>query len=110
MRIADAIAQGKPQVIVFATPQLCTSRVCGPVVDVVRMLIPTYGERVVFTHQEVWQDATAQALSPTMVEWNLHTEPWIFVVDGQGIIRAKFEGLTTVRELEAALKQVLDTP
>jgi hypothetical protein len=43
-----------------------------------------------------------------MVEWNLHTEPWIFVVDGQGIIRAKFEGLTTVRELEAALLQVLD--
>ena len=110
MRIADAIAQGKPQVIVFATPQLCISRVCGPVVDVVRMLIPTYGERVVFTHQEVWQDATAQALSPTMVEWNLHTEPWIFVVDGQGIIRAKFEGLTTVRELEAALQQVLEMP
>ena len=108
MRIADAIAQSKPQVIVFATPQLCTSRVCGPVVDVVRMLIPTYGERVVFTHQEVWQDATAQALSPIMVEWNLHTEPWIFVVDGQGIIRAKFEGLTTVRELEAALQQVLE--
>lgn len=110
MRIADAIAQGKPQVIVFATPQFCTSRVCGPVVDVVRMLIPAYGERVVFTHQEVWQDAAAQALSPTMVEWNLHTEPWIFVVDGRGIIRAKFEGLTTVRELEAALKQALDMP
>jgi hypothetical protein len=107
IRIADAIAQGRPQVIVFASPQLCTSRVCGPVVDVVRMLIPIYGDRVVFTHQEVWQDASAQAFSPTMVEWNLRTEPWIFVVDGQGIIRAKFEGLTTVRELEAVLKQML---
>jgi hypothetical protein len=102
------MAQGKPQVIVFASPQLCTSRVCGPMVDVVRLLIPTYGDRVVFTHQEVWQDASAQTLSPTMVEWSLQTEPWIFVVDGRGIIRAKFEGLTTVRELEAALRQALN--
>jgi hypothetical protein len=29
-RIADAIAQGKPQVIVFATPRYCTSRVAAP--------------------------------------------------------------------------------
>jgi hypothetical protein len=36
VRIADAIAQGKPQLIVFATPQFCTSRMCGPVVDIVR--------------------------------------------------------------------------
>ena len=110
MRIADAIAQGRPQVIVFATPQLCTTRVCGPVVDVVRMLLPTYGDRVAFTHQEVWQDTSAQALSPIMVEWNLQTEPWMFVVDGRGMIRAKFEGLTTVRELEVALRQVLNMP
>jgi hypothetical protein len=37
----------------------------------------------------------------------LITEPWIFVVDGQGIVRAKFEGLVTERELEAALQQAL---
>src|SRR5262249_38662301 len=30
-RIVDAITQGRPQVIVFASPRLCTSRVCGPV-------------------------------------------------------------------------------
>ena len=42
-----------------------------------------------------------------MEEWRLDTEPWIFVVDGQGIIRAKFEGLVTLTELEAALQQTL---
>ena len=31
-----------------------------------------------------------------------------FLVDGKGIVRAKFEGLTTVSELEATLKQMLD--
>jgi hypothetical protein len=106
-RIADAIAQGKPQVIVFATPKFCTSRVCGPMVDVVRTLLPAYGERVAFIHQEIWQAGPPQKLSPTVEEWHLRTEPWIFVVDGQGIIRAKFEGLTTRRELEAAVRHVL---
>jgi hypothetical protein len=108
MRIADAIAQGKPQVIVFATPKFCTSRVCGPVVDIVRTLLPTYGDRVVFTHQEIWRDAGAHEFFPTMAEWGLQTEPWIFVVDGKGMVRAKFEGLTTAREIEAALQQVLE--
>ncbi len=106
-RIADNIAQGKPQVIVFATPKYCASRVCGPVVDVVRTLIPAYGNRVAFVHQEIWQGNPGQRFAPTVEEWKLKTEPWIFLVDGGGVIRARFEGLTTRRELEGALKEML---
>jgi hypothetical protein len=108
VRIADAIAQGKPQVIVFATPKFCTTRMCGPVVDVVRKLLPAYHDRVVFTHQEIWQDISAQTPFPTVLEWKLASEPWIFIVDGKGIIRAKFEGLTTARELETVLKSMIE--
>ena len=107
VRIADAITQGKPQLIVFATPQFCTSRMCGPVVDIVRTLLPTYGKRVAITHQEIWQDFGGKKMFSTVEEWRLDTEPWIFVVDGKGIIRAKFEGLVTEQELESALQQVL---
>jgi hypothetical protein len=106
-RIADAIAMGKPQLIVFATPQFCTSRMCGPVVDIVRTLLPTYGKRVVFTHQEIWQDFATKKVFSTIEEWRLESEPWIFIVDGQGMIRARFEGLVTARELETALQNVL---
>jgi len=109
-RIADAIAQGKPQVIVFATPRYCTSRVCGPVVDIVRTLIPTYGDRVAFIHEEIWETGDLQKFSSTVEEWNLRSEPWIFVVDGTGMVRARFEGVTTRRELEAALRPVLAPP
>jgi len=107
VRIADAIAQGKPQLIVFATPQFCTSRMCGPVVDIARTLLPTYGKRVAFIHQEIWQDFAAKKMFATVEEWRLDTEPWVFVVDGQGIIRAKFEGLATAGEIESALQQIL---
>ena len=106
-RIADAITKGKPQLIVFATPQFCTSRMCGPVVEIVRTLLPTYGKRVVFTHQEIWQDFATKKVFSTIEEWRLESEPWIFIVDGQGMIRARFEGLVTARELETALQNVL---
>ena len=109
VRIADAIAQGKPQLIIFATPQFCTSRMCGPGVEIVKGLLPTYGKRVAFIHQEIWQDFASKKAFPTVDEWRLSTEPWIFIVDGQGIIRGRFEGLVTVSELEAALRQVLKT-
>jgi hypothetical protein len=106
-RIADAIAQGKPQLIVFATPQFCTSRMCGPVLDIVRQLLPEYNKRVAFTHQEIWQDFASKKVFSTVEEWRLVSEPWTFVVDGEGIIRGKFEGLVTARELEQALQQTL---
>src|SRR6478672_7741213 len=107
VRIADAIAQGKPQLIVFATPQFCTTRMCGPVVDIVRTLLPVYGKRVAFTHQEIWQDFADKKVFPTVAEWRLDTEPWVFVVDRDGIIRGKFEGLVTARELEISLQEML---
>jgi len=84
--------------------------VCGPVLDVVRTLIPTWGDRVAFVHEEVWQAGGMQRLSPTMEEWNLRSEPWIFIVDGDGVIRARFEGLTTRAELETALREMLRRP
>jgi hypothetical protein len=107
VRIADAIAQGTPQVIVFATPRFCTSRMCGPVVDIVRMMLPVYRGRVAFIHQEIWQDAAAHQFFSTVAEWRLASEPWVFIVDAEGIIRAKFEGLITVRELQVALEPLL---
>jgi hypothetical protein len=106
VRIADAIAQGKPQLVVFATPQFCTSRMCGPVVDIVRTLLPAYGKRVAFTHQEIWQDFAEKKLFSTVEEWHLRSEPWIFVLDRQGFIRAKFEGLVTASELETSLAEM----
>ena len=72
-----------------------------------RTLLPTYGKRVVFTHQEIWQDFAAKKVFATIEEWRLESEPWIFIVDGQGMIRASFEGLVTARELETALQDVL---
>ena len=80
---------------------------CARWTSTVRTLIPSYADRVVFIHQEIWQTGSPPKFSPTVEEWNLRSEPWIFVVDGGGMVRARFEGLTTQLELEAALRRVL---
>ena len=38
-----------------------------------------------------------------MQEWLLPTEPWTFVVDADGRVAMRFEGLVTVEEVLAAL-------
>src|SRR3954449_3887936 len=46
----------KPVALLFSTPQLCQSRVCGPVTDMELQMQSKYGEKMTFIHQEVWQD------------------------------------------------------
>ena len=41
-----------------------------------------------------------------MEEWGLQTEPWVFVIDGDGIITATFEGIIGPEELQAAVDKV----
>ena len=43
------------------------------------------------------------ALAPAVEEWGLPTEPWVFVVDAEGIVIARFEGLVAEEELAALL-------
>ena len=96
-------------VVVFATPALCKSRVCGPTVDVVEKVRKRFaGKGLRFIHIEVYKDnRPAKGFSRWLREWRLPTEPWVFLVDGEGVIRAKFEGAVSVDEIEAAVRRHL---
>lgn len=113
LTVAEALDTGKPVVVAFATPAFCTSRTCGPVMDkVVVPLFQRYRDRVVFVHIEPYDLTKARsgeglAPVPAMAEWRLDTEPWVFVIDRQGRIAAKFEGIMGVDEVEEVLARVL---
>ena len=95
----------KPVALLFATPQLCASRVCGPVADIALQLRAKYGEDMEFIHQEVFVDNNQQkGLRPPLQAFNLPTEPWLFVVDKQGEITARLEGSFGVDAFENAVK------
>ncbi len=103
---ADVVGK-KPVVLLFATPALCQSRVCGPVVDVAAQVEQQDGSGVDFIHNEVFNDNNASAgLRPQMRAFGLDTEPWLFVVDRNGIVRTRIEGAFAASELERAVRAV----
>ncbi len=113
LTVAEALDAGKPIVVAFATPAFCTSRICGPVVsEVIVPLYEQYGDQATFIHIEpyVLEDARAgRGLIPVdaLLEWGLQSEPFIFVVDSDGLIAGKFEGITNAEEVGAALEELL---
>ena len=114
MTIAEALQAGKPLVVAFATPAFCTSATCGPQVDVVKELKENYREQANFIHVEVFanphemrNDITNGVASPTFEEWGLPSEPWVFVIDAQRRVSAKFDGFASYNELEQALRRVI---
>jgi hypothetical protein len=114
MSIAEAIEAGKPLMISFSTPAFCQTATCGPQLEVVKQIKEDYQGRANFIHVEVYDnpaqiqgDPSNAVISPTLQEWGLPSEPWTFIVDGNGVVQAKFESFTTREELEAALVEVL---
>ena len=104
---ADQVGK-KPVALLFATPQLCQSRVCGPVVDVGLQLRARYGDQVEFIHQEVYTDNDPnKGLREPLQEFKLPTEPWLFVVGKDGRITARLEGSFGLNAFEQALKTAL---
>jgi hypothetical protein len=98
----------KPVALLFATPQLCQSRVCGPVTDIALQMEAKYGDRMTFIHEEVYKgNNPAKGLREPLARFHLRTEPWLFVVNRKGIITARLEGSIGVRAFENAIKSGL---
>ena len=102
---ADVLGK-KPVVLLFATPQLCQSRVCGPVVDVAEQVKASGGDDVQFIHMEIFRNNRIdEGVRPQMAAFHLQTEPWLFVFDRSGKVAARIEGAFSERELEQAISK-----
>jgi hypothetical protein len=103
--LADVLGK-KPVVLLFATPQLCQSRVCGPVVDVAEQVRAQHPDDTAWIHMEIYNDNVIEkGFRPQVLKWRLPTEPWLFTIDRKGRIAARIEGAFSAGELEQALKK-----
>jgi hypothetical protein len=122
LSVADAIAAHKPFVLVFATPAFCQSAQCGPTLDRIKKAAAGAPKDIVFINVEPYKmawtegrlqpvfDANNQLQSVASVdEWGILSEPWIFAVDGKGIVRGSFEGIATDEELRDAFTAISGT-
>lgn len=103
----QALTNGKPTMLVFATPKYCASRVCGPVVDQVLRVRQDYADKANFVHAEVYQTDPSGDFTEAMKAYKLKTEPWTFVIDAGGVVRGRFEGPVTTQELKDSMEQVV---
>ena len=110
MSVHDAMSNGMPTVIVFASPGFCISLTCGTTKLLVDNLYKKYKDSANFIHIEPYDLNKArnnQGLIPIniMYDWGLQSEPWVFFIDSQGNISSKFEGVGTEVEMETAFKE-----
>jgi len=98
----------RPVALLFSTPQLCISKVCGPVTDIAVSLQKQFGNKISFIHQEVYVgNQPHKGLRPQMKAFHLQTEPWLFAINKKGVIVARLEGAFGVNELRQALQAAL---
>jgi hypothetical protein len=113
--VADALAAHKPFVLVFATPKFCQSKTCGPTLDKVKAVAAKHPD-VTFINVEPYllEDVDGQLQpkldakgnlqpAPATSAYGLLSEPFVFVVGGDGKVKASFELIFTPEEIDAAL-------
>jgi hypothetical protein len=106
--VAEMLNARAPFVVAFATPAFCESRACGPTVEVVdEVRRRSAGSDARFHHVEIYEgNDPNNPVNRWVTEWNLPSEPWVFVVGRDGKIAARFEGHVSVEELAAAVQRV----
>ena len=109
--IAEALDEGRPLLVSFSTPAYCRTGTCGPQLDAIKQLKSERAGAANFIHVEVYdnpaeireQGIASGRVVPALVEWGLPSEPWTFVIDASGVIRAKYEGFVSADELRESL-------
>lgn len=105
--LADALGK-RPVMLLFASPGLCRSRTCGPVVDLIEQLKSEHRGEAAFVHVEIFNHNQPQDGERSQVRaYGLPSQPWLFAIDRRGRVAARIEGAFGLDEAEAALRAAL---
>ena len=96
----EALKQGKPIVLEFATPGHCT--VCDKQLQMVKAIMDKYQDDVLFLHMDQYQNPEA------FKAYVVIGDPWTFVLDAEQVVRFKRPGRMLYSELEVVLEGLLN--
>jgi hypothetical protein len=103
---ADVLGK-EPILLLFATPQFCQSRVCGPVVDVAEQVKEQYDDKAAFIHMEIYKDNDpSKGVRPQVRAFHLPSEPWLFAINRKGVVQAVVEGAFGVERMTKIVEEV----
>ena len=108
-----ALANGRPTVFNIGTPRFCTSRTCGPVVDVIMTATAALKDRVNLIHAEVWKNDTdapsdvVNGLAPAAKAWSLDEDPITYWIKPDRTIVERIVGPIDVQEVRSLTQALL---
>jgi hypothetical protein len=98
----------RPVILLFATPELCLSRIDGPVTDIVEQLHAEEHGDAEFIHMEIYNGNRRElGERPQVRAYGLPSEPWLFAIDRHGRVAARIEGAFSFDEAKGALDAAL---
>ena len=111
MTVAQGVAEHRPMVLYFGDPAYCPTKTCGPTRQILQQLCTQYCSRMVFEHIETYYPAgppgpTAH-VNPAFDAFGLQTDPWVYMVNANGIVSDRFEGPVTLAELQQSAQGTL---
>ncbi len=106
--LPEALANNRPTLLLIATPAYCQTRFCGPAYELVDGLQPRYGADLNFVYVELFPELpnpaeTGWQVAPAATAFGLHTEPWLYLIDAEGRVVYRVEGVFTTPEIERQL-------
>ena len=108
----EAVASGKPTLVLLVTPVFCRTRFCGPAYETTNALYARYGDRMNFIHLEIFSGLPDPAqsgwpIAPAVAAFGVESEPWVYLIDATGTVVYRVEGLFTADEIERELHRLL---
>lgn len=107
LSLDEALRNGKPTVLLFATPAMCASRTCGPSLATVVELRSRYGQQANFVHVEIYPGRSYDEPAAAVAEWQLPSEPWLFLIAADGTVVGRYEGGIGLPELEPGVRSLV---
>ena len=118
--VGEVVSSGRPSLVFFATPAFCQTGFCGPTVVLVTSVATDYADDIGFVMVEPYElHMTDNGLQPLLdddgflqpvqaaIDYGIPVEPYLFLIDAQGDVFARFEGVVGADELRAAIEDVL---
>jgi hypothetical protein len=107
----DQRPAGKPMAVLVATPAFCQTAVCGPVLEILRTVASPFADRVEFVHLEVYSERPKGRIeqtptTPAVKAFGLSTEPILFLVGPDGVVRERIDGIYGRAEATQALERL----
>lgn len=102
--IDAALAERRPLAVLFSTPALCESRLCGPVLENLLAQQEPFGAQVRMIHVEIFPTPERKKpLVQAVEDYGLDNEPVLFLAGADGVARQRLDNAYDLAEIRSAL-------